>query len=173
MEYATIERSPDAFQQSIAREHLVAMRWRAFGEEIQIESARELDSGLYNNTYLVETTQPRLLHGNLWTVNILVKRDKGSPTIVAVLDSDHTSWGDPTADWTMFLLQRNAGTEVDAFWAMYGQPEKSRAAQFRTLIYQGAFIGGARLEHYRLHHHETVKRSYRDMQPIIEDLGNF
>lgn len=331
MEYTTIERSLDAFQQPVAREHLVAMCRRAFGEEKQIESARELDGGLYNNTYLVhiagmppvilrvaprldrqfrsernlmrneymsfpflapiapflpsilaadfthqildrdslfqtymegeqwaqvmdaltseekralwrqlgditrkihsvrgehfgnrilspsfsswsqsvvawlthiihdledaqldaadirnildiaqahqesldEITQPQLLHGDLWTVNILVKRDEGSPRIVAVLDSDRASWGDPLADWTMFLLQRNAGTEVDAFWETYDRPEKSRAAQFRALVYQGAFIGGARLEHYRLHYHEAVKRSYRDMQAIMEDLRNF
>src|SRR5579875_2751271 len=109
MEYATIERSPDAFQQSIAREHLVAMCWRAFGEEIQIESARELDSGLYNNTYLVETTQPRLLHGDLWTVNILVKGDRGGPKIVEGLDSDRPSGGDPMAAGIMSLLQRKVG----------------------------------------------------------------
>lgn len=331
VEYISIKRSADAFQQSVEQSHLIAMCRRAFGETIQIESAKELGGGLYNNTYLVhiigmqpvilrvspsparqyrlernlmrneymslpflapiapflpkilmvdfthqildrdylfqtcmegeqwaqvahtftpeeqkvlwrqlgsitkkihsiqgdhfgnavsgshfaswsltvkdwlttiihdledvgldttdiasllnlaqahsalldEIDQPQLLHGDLWTVNILVKRSETGPKIAAVLDSDRTSWGDPMADWTMFLLDRNAGTEVDAFWETYDQPEKSLGAQVRTLIYQGRYIGGARLEHYRLHHHETVKRSYQDMQTIIEQLGGF
>jgi aminoglycoside phosphotransferase (APT) family kinase protein len=126
-----------------------------------------------NQRILDEITQPQLLHGDLWTVNILVKRGENGPRIVAVLDSDRTSWGDPMADWTMFLLHRNTGTEVDAFWETYGQPEKSLEAQLRRLIYQGRYIGGARLEHHHLHHHETVKRSYQDMRTVIEALGSF
>ncbi len=105
-------------------------------------------------------------------MNILVKRDEEEPRIVAVLDSDRTSWGDPMADWTMFLLHRNAGTEVGAFWETYGQPKKSLGTQFRTLIYQGRYVGRARLEHHRLHHQEIVKRSYQDMQTVIEALGS-
>jgi aminoglycoside phosphotransferase (APT) family kinase protein len=330
VEYTIIKRSSDSFQQPITREHLIAMCQRAFGEAIQIESAKELKGGLYNNTYLIhingmapvilrvsphparqfhiernlmrnehaslpflapiapllprilmadfthqlvkrdylfqtymegeqwaqvmdeftseekkmlwrqlgsitkkihavqgdhfgnsaldshfsswsltvmdwlttiirdlenvqldatdvrsildsaqanqklldEITQPCLLHGDLWTVNILVKRSEEGPQIVAILDSDRTSWGDPMADWTMFLLDRNVGTEVDAFWQTYGQPERDLGAQFRTLIYQGRYLGGARLEHYRLHRHDTVKRSYRDVQTVIEALRN-
>jgi aminoglycoside phosphotransferase (APT) family kinase protein len=123
-----------------------------------------------NQRLLDEITLPLLLHGDLWTVNILVTRGEEGPQIVAVLDSDRTSWGDPMADWTMFLLYRNAGTEVDAFWETYGQPEKNLGAQFRMLIYQGRYVGGARLEHHRLHHYETVKRSYQGMQTVIEAL---
>lgn len=331
MEYIPIERSADAFQQPIERSHIIAMCQRAFGEERQIETVKELGGGLYNNTYLAhinemrpvilrvsphptrqfrsernlmrnehaslpflapiapllpgilmadfthqilerdylfqtymegeqwaqvvntfttqekrslwrqlgsitkkihavrgdyfgnsaldspfsswslavmdcltniihdleeirldatdvrnlldiaqansrpfdEITRPQLLHGDLWPVNILVKRDEEGPRIVAVLDSDRTSWGDPMADWTVFLLHHHAGTEADAFWETYGQPEKDLGAQFRMLIYQGRYIGGARLEHHRLHHHETVKRSYRDMQRVIKALRSF
>jgi aminoglycoside phosphotransferase (APT) family kinase protein len=131
-----------------------------------------LDIAAKNQRHLDEITRPQLLHGDLWTVNILVRRGEEGPQIVAVLDSDRTSWGDPMADWTMFLLHRNAGTEVDAFWETYGQPERSQGAQFRMLIYQGRYIGAARLEHHRLHHQETVKRSYQDMQTVIEALRN-
>ena len=328
MEYVPIERSPEDFQQSILAEQIIAMCQRAFGETIQVESARELPGGLYNTTYLVcvkgmlpvilrvgphasrhserghnpmrneyaaqpflssiapllprtimadfthqileqdymfqtymegeqwaqidegfssdekislwrqlgtivkkihsvkgstfsnaitgpsfsswsqvlqhrftdliqaienvhldssdvqqiqsiaqaqshildEITQPHLLHGDLWTVNILVKRDPHEPKISAILDSDGASWGDPMSDWTMFLLQRNAGTEVDAFWQTYGQPESSPTSQFRMLIYQGFYIGGARVEHHRLHHPESVQRSYRDIHIILTAL---
>jgi hypothetical protein len=63
MEYTIIERPPGAFQQSVAREHIVAMCQRAFGEEIQIESVKELTGGFYNNTYLVHinSMQPVIL----------------------------------------------------------------------------------------------------------------
>lgn len=330
MEYHPIERSRDAFQQPIGQSHLIAMCQRAFGEHIQIASAKELSGGLYNNTYLIhivgmqpvilrvsppvtrqfrleknlmrneyasypylapiaallpkillvdfthqildrdylfetymegepwsqvmqactseekrglwrqlgriakkihavqgkhfgndlldshfaswsltvidwlttivrdledvgldstdirsllnlahahsrhldEITRPQLLHGDLWTGNMLVKRGEEGPTIVAVLDSDRTSWGDPLADWTMFLLSRHASTEADAFWETYGQPETSLGVQVRRLIYQGRYIGGARLEHSRLHRHEMVKRSYLETQTIIEALKN-
>ena len=53
MEYTIIERPTGAFQQPIAREHLIAMCQRAFGEQVQIESVKELNGGLYNNTYLI------------------------------------------------------------------------------------------------------------------------
>ncbi|GHO71327.1 hypothetical protein KSC_102190 [Ktedonobacter sp. SOSP1-52] len=142
-------------------------------EEAQLDTTDVrslLDIAQTNQRLLDEITRPQLLHGDLWTVNILVKRGEEGPRIVAVLDSDRTSWGDPMADWTMFLMHRNAGTEVDAFWETYGQREKSLEVQFRRLIYQGRYIGGARLEHYCLHHHEAVKRSYQDMQTVIKAL---
>ena len=63
MEYIPIERSADAFQQPVGPSHLIAMCQRAFGEDIQIESAKELGGGLYNNTYLVHVVgvQPVIL----------------------------------------------------------------------------------------------------------------
>ncbi len=142
-------------------------------EEVQLDATDVrtlLTIAEANQKLLDEITQPRLLHGDLWTVNVLVSRAEKEPKIVAILDSDRTSWGDPLADWTMFLLQRNAGTEVDAFWETYGQPAETPGAQLRMLIYQGRYIVGARLEHHRLHHHQAVERSYQDMQVIIEKL---
>jgi aminoglycoside phosphotransferase (APT) family kinase protein len=144
-------------------------------EELRLDAAdikNLLAIAQANSKLLDEIIQPRLLHGDLWTVNILVKHADDGPSITAVLDSDGISWGDPLADWTIFLLHRYAGTEADAFWETYGQAEKSLGVQFRALMYQGGHIGGARLEHHRLHHSETVKRSYRDIQAIIEALGS-
>jgi integrase len=53
VEYIPIERSADAFQQPVGQSHIIALCQRAFGEEKQIESAKELGGGLYNTTYLV------------------------------------------------------------------------------------------------------------------------
>lgn len=70
----------------------------------------------------------------------------------------------------MYLLHRHRGTEADAFWETYGQPDKSPEARIRQLMYQGRSIGGARLEHHRLRHNEAVKRSYLEMQTTLEAL---
>ena len=145
-------------------------------EDVRLDSSDVrclLDIAQTNQRLLDEITRPQLLHGDLWTVNVLVKRDEQGPHITAILDSDRISWGDPMADWTIFLLHRNVGTEVDAFWETYGQPEKNLGALFRQLIYQGRYLGGARLEHHRLHHPEAVKHSYQDMQTVIEALRSF
>jgi aminoglycoside phosphotransferase (APT) family kinase protein len=125
---------------------------------------------LANRRVLDAITHPRLLHGDLWTGNLLVTRGQEGPRIVAVLDSDRTSWGDPLADWTMFLLPRHAGTEVEAFWETYGHPEPSLGARVRMLIYQGRYIRGIRLEQHRLHRHEAVKRTSQEMRTILEEL---
>ncbi len=63
MKYTSIERSPDAFQQPVAPDHILAMCQRAFGEKIEVELAQELGGGLYNNTYLVRIAgmQPVIL----------------------------------------------------------------------------------------------------------------
>jgi aminoglycoside phosphotransferase (APT) family kinase protein len=139
-------------------------------EEVQLDATDVrsiLDIAQAHHRLLDEIRRPHLLHGDLWIVNILVRRDEEGPKIVAVLDSDRTSWGDPMADWTMFLLHRHTGTESDAFWETYGQPERSLGAQFRMLLYQGRYLGGARLEHHRLHHHDTVKHSYQELSGVV------
>ena len=66
MEYTIIERSPDAFQQPVDRVQLVAMCQCAFGDQIQIESIKELSGGLYNNTYLIliQNISPVILRVN-------------------------------------------------------------------------------------------------------------
>lgn len=325
MEYLSIERATDAFQQSIASEHIQALCRRAFGESTQVESAHELSGGLYNNTYLIrvrdmqpvilrvgphlsrmgrhehyllrneylsqpfltpiapllprtlmadfthqlieqdylfqtfmdgepwsqvidkltpaenrqlwtqlgtiaktihsiegpafgylssgpqfftwssallawlqdiagdledagldaadlrtvieiaqarshlldEITSPRFLHGDLWTVNLLIKRDTQGPRISAVLDSDRTFWGDPLADWTIFLLNHRPPIESSAFWETYGRPVESTAAQFRELVYRAKYLGGIRLEQHRHRRQQGVERSYQDMQAVI------
>lgn len=120
---------------------------------------------------LDEITSPRLLHGDLWTVNLLVKRDAPGPRIVAVLDSDRTFWGDPMADWTIFLLNHKPPAEASAFWETYGQPQESTSAQFRKLVYRARYLGGIRLEQYRHQCPQGVERSYRDMQAVIVTLN--
>src|SRR5215469_13372743 len=63
VEYIPIGRSADTFQRPVEPSHIIAMCQRAFGEERQVELAKELGGGLYNNTYLVHISrmQPVIL----------------------------------------------------------------------------------------------------------------
>lgn len=54
MEYTFIQRDAHAFQQPVAAEHIQAMCERAFGHRVVIHSVRELGSGQFNNTYLLD-----------------------------------------------------------------------------------------------------------------------
>jgi aminoglycoside phosphotransferase (APT) family kinase protein len=41
----------------------------------------------------------RLLHGDLWTANILLDSQAIDPTVTGAVDGDRSWWGDPLADW--------------------------------------------------------------------------
>jgi len=54
VEYTFIQRDAHAFQQPVAAEYIQAMCQRAFGPGVLICSVRELGSGQFNNTYLLD-----------------------------------------------------------------------------------------------------------------------
>ncbi|MFD8952823.1 hypothetical protein ACFV0B_28690 [Streptomyces xanthophaeus] len=88
---------------------------------------------------LDQVTVPRLLTGDLWTVNTMLAAAP-VPTICGVLDIDRTWWGDPEADWTM----RMAGAKQDArtaFFDAHGRPAETEAAQWRRHVYVCATSG--------------------------------
>jgi aminoglycoside phosphotransferase (APT) family kinase protein len=95
---------------------------------------------------LDEITVPRLLHGDLWTLNLLLDSDPDRPAITGVLDCDAASWGDPMADWTITRVLSRAGTEVDEFWQSYGRPSGDQASHVRALLYRARNVLGARLD---------------------------
>jgi len=61
MEYTIVHRDPQAFQQAVSLEHMKAMCERAFGQGTLVDSVRELDGGQFNNTYLIELADARLV----------------------------------------------------------------------------------------------------------------
>ncbi|GAA2759957.1 phosphotransferase [Actinopolymorpha rutila] len=111
--------------------------------------------------------EPRLLHGDLWTVNVMVAPDAPEPTICGVFDCDRTSWGDPEADWSILLAGRRPGTERDAFWDAYGPLANSGEARLRRLIYRASHLGAARLERHRLGNAVGVAESYDELREIL------
>jgi aminoglycoside phosphotransferase (APT) family kinase protein len=98
---------------------------------------------------LDEVTVPALLHGDLWTLNLLVDNDPDRPTITGVLDCDAASWGDPMSDWTINRVLSRPGAEVDAFWQTYGRPASGETASIRALLYRARNVLGARLDIHR------------------------
>ncbi len=120
--------------------------------------------------FLDEIAQPHLLHGDLWIVNILLKRMKSGPRITAILDADGASWGDPMADWTMFMLNWHKPKGAEAFWKHYGEVETGLGADVRQLIYQGMHIAGALVEGQRLGREDILERGNRDIKNTIAQL---
>jgi aminoglycoside phosphotransferase (APT) family kinase protein len=98
---------------------------------------------------LDEVTRPRLLHGDLWQLNILVDPDAPAPTITGVLDYDAARWGDPLADWTIHRVRQQPGPEAGAFWEAYGPPPAGPASEVRELVYRARNLLGARLDIHR------------------------
>lgn len=119
---------------------------------------------------LDEVTQPRLLAGDLWTVNVLLDPDAEVPTISGVLDLDRTWWGDPAADWTIRMAAAKPGTERDAFWETYGTPDRSPAAVLRSRFYEARHLGAIRLERHRLGNPAGVEDTYPDLSAVLADL---
>ncbi len=123
-----------------------------------------------HQTVLDEITEPRLLHGDLWTVNVMMEPGAAEPTITGVFDNDRTSWGDPASDWTIFMAGKKPGTERDAFWETYGPQSSTASAARRSLFYLAKHIGAIRLERHRLGNSDTVPETYQQMRDVLEKL---
>ncbi|WP_243708942.1 aminoglycoside phosphotransferase family protein [Actinomadura sp. GC306] len=120
---------------------------------------------------LDEVTQPRLLTGDLWTVNVMLSQTAPVPTISGVLDFDRTWFGDPAADWTIRMATAK-DDERRAFWDGYGVPNRvSAGAVLRSRIYEARHLGALRLERFRLGHRDAVARSYEEMAAVLSALA--
>ncbi|WP_427018054.1 phosphotransferase family protein [Pseudarthrobacter sp. P1] len=120
---------------------------------------------------LDEISQPVLLHGDLWIGNVMLAADTTEPRISGVFDCDRTSWGDPMADWTMFLIARRAQDETAAFWHGYGRrPEITEGARIRSHAYRARSIGESRLEYHRLHDSSSIAQTYVEMAQVLTEL---
>ncbi len=118
---------------------------------------------------LDEITEPRMLAGDLWTVNVMLDATAPEPTITGVFDMDRTWWGDPAADWTIRMALAKAD-ERGAFWEGYGTREQSPAAMWRARIYEARHIGAIRLERHRLGNPDGVQDTYSAMAAVLADL---
>ena len=118
---------------------------------------------------LDEITEPRLLHGDLWTANVLVDPETAALTMTGVCDWDRAKWGDPLADWSIQRALLKPGTEREAFWTGYGQP-RSVATGVRQLLYQARFAVELRLDRIRLRGADSLADSYQEIGDILRRL---
>ncbi|MGN5392402.1 fructosamine kinase family protein [Streptomyces sp. JL7001] len=107
---------------------------------------------------LDEIAVPRLLTGDLWTVNTMLAAAP-VPTICGVLDMDRTWWGDPEADWTMRMARTKQDARM-AFFDSYGRTAETDAGAWRRHVYEVRHLGALRLERHRLGNEAGVRDSY-------------
>jgi aminoglycoside phosphotransferase (APT) family kinase protein len=118
---------------------------------------------------------PCLLHGDLWTFNLLVTRKHGRPLISGVLDTERAWWGDPLADWIMFLLSIRSEEghwqqQLVAFRNGYGPLRKGETMQFRQEVYKAMHIGSSVVWGVRHGNREDVERARQDLLKIARTL---
>ena len=123
---------------------------------------------------LDEIQVPCLLHGDLWSFNILISCGTHDPAIVGILDADRAWWGDPMADWTMFILAHAEQTEGHSqFWQTYGQPEDTPSARFRASVYDATHAGAAFLWATQHQDEETIVKAEGTLREVLETLPTF
>lgn len=123
----------------------------------------------HDRAVLDEVTEPRLLTGDLWTVNALMDPAAPEPVITGVLDFDRTWFGDPAADWTIRMAMAKED-ERTAFWESYGALDRSPAAVWRARVYEARHLGAIRLERQRLAKADAVRESYGAMAEVLAGL---
>jgi aminoglycoside phosphotransferase (APT) family kinase protein len=137
---------------------------------LDAEDARRLAGAAdRHRAVLDEISRPRLLHGDLWTVNVLIDPDAPEPRITGVVDSDRAWWGDPLADWTIYCARRRHGAEHRAFFDGYGQLPTGDHDQLRARFYLARHLLGIRLERYRLGE-EELSATYDDVRAVLAEL---
>ncbi|HEY0166299.1 MAG TPA: aminoglycoside phosphotransferase family protein [Jatrophihabitans sp.] len=118
---------------------------------------------------LDEISEPRLLHGDLWTVNVLLDPAAAEPTITGVVDCDRGWWGDPLADWTIYRAIQREGAERAAFFNGYGPLPATAGDELRARFYLARHLVGVRLERFRLAE-PGVADTYEDMREVLSTL---
>ena len=122
---------------------------------------------------LDEIRVPRLLHGDLWLFNLLIRREESDPALVGVLDADRTWWGDPLTDWTMFILKHAEPEEGHAhFWQAYGQPEDTASGRFRKTVYDGMHAATALVWSVGNRDEGTMQKAYGTLQQAASLLSS-
>ncbi|MEM5774381.1 MAG: aminoglycoside phosphotransferase family protein [Anaerolineaceae bacterium] len=128
-----------------------------------------------NNIHLDELAAPCLLHGDLWPFNVLIDGESNPPLICGILDAEHAWWGDPLADWGMFLLSLRADqpdwrAPIEAFQRGYGAALFRKEVLFRVRLYQGMHIALAMAQAARCADTATLHKGENDLRAIAQHL---
>ena len=107
---------------------------------------RIIDLARHHRAVLDDIPGPRLLHGDLWTLNLLIDAAAAEPTITGVLDSDRACWGDPLGDVPLDRVRHLAEAEQDAFFTGYGTPVSTAGTELREQFYRARHLIGSQLD---------------------------
>jgi aminoglycoside phosphotransferase (APT) family kinase protein len=138
-------------------------------ERVGLDAAdvrKAADLATQRRATLDEVREPRLLAGDLWTVNCMLDAAAPEPLISGVLDFDRAEFGDPAADWTIRMAQAKPD-EREAFWESYGDLDRSPDALWRAKIYEARHLAAIRLERHRLGKADAVRESYEEMAKVL------
>ncbi|MFE9468962.1 phosphotransferase family protein [Streptomyces virginiae] len=149
----------------VASLHLIAEDVESCGMDAA-DLRKAADAAQAGARVLDEVTVPRLLTGDLWTVNTMLAAAP-VPTICGVLDMDRTWWGDPEADWTMRMARAKQDART-AFFDSYSRIEETENNAWRRRVYEVRHLGALRLERHRLGNEAGVADSYR---AVAEELA--
>ncbi|WP_405762188.1 aminoglycoside phosphotransferase family protein [Streptomyces sp. NBC_01420] len=118
-----------------------------------------------------EVTEPRLLHGDLWVGNTMLAEGAPEPLITGVFDCDRLWWGDPEADWPIYLALRKPGGERDAFWGTYGRVGRTESARWRALVYEARHATALLHEFHRVGLADRVAETYGEIRDLTDRLA--
>lgn len=160
-------------------ERLESTRRLAAHHRISIPHLEEILNRVRLRTEVLDEIRiPKLLHGDLWLFNLLVIRDTTSPRITGLLDADRAWWGDPAADWAMFLVLHVKPSELigheNSFWQGYGgEPDLTAGGQFRLNTYLAMHASTALLWANRHADEETLKHASRTLAEAAGHLAAY
>ena len=116
---------------------------------------------------------PRLLHGDLWTANVMLDPDAAEPRIVGVLDAERAWWGDPLADWALYRAdERAVGAESDAFWVGYGGRPSGGEVEWRRLLYRCRHLVAVQVEAGRCEQWDRADAAHGELSGILRSLAS-
>lgn len=122
----------------------------------------EADRGLFD---VIEV--PRLLHGDLWTNNVMLDPNAEVPTVNGIFDAERALWGDPLADWVFHRVAgRRVPEEAAGFWRGYGPVEESPAATRRSLVYEIRHLGAVVLESFRHRLSDSLAEARKRLEQV-------
>ncbi len=134
------------------------------------DAYRLADAAARHRSVLDEISTPRLLHGDLWTVNVLLDPDAPEPRITGVVDSDRGWWGDPLADWTIHRAMLRHGAEHQAFFQRYGPLPATGGDRIRARFYLARHLLASVLERFRLGDRE-LSHIYDEVRNVLAGLA--